>query len=151
MLLIKLTGVLLLTFAGGAYGFFAAAALEKRALALREIHSKTDTLKERIRGDMGELSRLLKMCYGDLPYLEIRGAEVKVLKGVLKEEDIGILEEFFSCLGSLDCEGEYSRICVFESILNSQYEKAQREAAQKSRLIKTAGISIGLGLGILII
>lgn len=151
MLLIKLLGVLLLVFAGGAYGFLAASLLEKRATALREIHSKTNALKERIRGDFGELPALLNLCYKDCPHLEIKGARVRVLAGILRAEDIELLEEFFAELGALDKEGEYSRICVFQSILNAQYEKARREATQKSRLIKTAGISVGLGLGILII
>lgn len=151
MLFIKIIGIFLITFAGGAYGFSAAALLEKRVFALREIYSGTDTLKELIRGESGELTQLLKRCYENCRNLKIVGTEVGVSKGVLTEEDTKILEDFFRNLGSLDAQGEYSRICVFQNLLNAQYKKAQEEASKKSRLIKTLGISAGLALGILII
>ena len=151
MLLIKIIGVMLIAFAGAAYGFSAAALLEKRVAELREIYSGSNTLKELIRSGSGELSYLLGRCYENCGSLEVEGAEVRVLKGVLKAEDTEILEDFFRSLGGLDCEGEYSRICVFESLLKAQYQKAQLDAAKKSRLIKTLGISAGLALGILII
>lgn len=151
MLHIKILGIFLIAFSGTVYGFCKAESFQQRCRILRDLYSKTDTLKERIRGGAGELSHLLKICYGDCKFLEISDSKVKVLNCGLKMEDILILEEFFEGLGFLDAEGEYSRICVFEQLLKARYEEASKEALGKSRLIKTAGISIGLALGILLI
>ncbi|MBP3706474.1 MAG: stage III sporulation protein AB [Clostridia bacterium] len=151
MLHIKIFGIFLIAFSGAAYGFLAAEAFQKRCRILRDIYSKTDTLKEHIRSGAGELSHLLKICYGDCKFLEVSHSKVKVLNDGLKKDDILLIEEFFEGLGFMDAEGEYSRICLFENLLQTKYEEALKEAAGKSRLIKTAGISIGLALGILLI
>lgn len=151
MLYIKIFGIILIVFSFGSYGFIAASRLQKRSLILREIYSKTDALKERIRSGAGELSQLLKICFEGCSSLKIEGSRVTVSKDFLLDEDIKILEDFFRELGSLDAPGEYSRICVFQNLINAQYKKATDESAKKSRLIKTAGISIGLALGILVI
>ena len=151
MVYIKIFGIILIVLACGTYGFLQAEKIQKRALYLREIYAKFDNLKERMRGGAGELSQLLLVCFDGCPSLKIEGSEVTVLKDFLLFEDVEILEDFFSCIGCLDAEGEYSRICVFQGLINTQYKAACEEAGKKSRLIRTAGVSVGAALGILLL
>lgn len=69
----------------------------------------------------------------------------------LKKEDIGIIKSFGNMLGKTDVEGQVSEINQFLSLINEQIAIAEEEKNKNSKLYKSLGTIVGLGIIILLL
>lgn len=65
-------------------------------------------------------------------------------------EDINLIKSFGSMLGKTDVDGQMSEINQFVSLLNGQIVTAEEEKNKNSKMYKSLGTIIGLGIVILL-
>ena len=68
----------------------------------------------------------------------------------LKNEDLNLIRTFGNMLGKTDVEGQISEINQFAILLNGQIEKAKDEEGKNSKMYKSLGTIVGLGIVILL-
>ena len=68
----------------------------------------------------------------------------------LKKEDINLLKSFSNMIGKTDIEGQMSEINEFEVLLKNQIELANEEYNKNSKMYKSLGTILGLGIVILL-
>lgn len=68
----------------------------------------------------------------------------------LKKEDIALIRTFGNMLGKTDVEGQVSEINQFKELLNSQISMAEEENSKSSKMYKSLGTIVGLGIIILL-
>lgn len=68
----------------------------------------------------------------------------------LKNEDLNLIRTFGNMLGKTDVEGQISEINQFAILLNGQIEKAKEEEGKNSKMYKSLGTIVGLGIVILL-
>ena len=68
----------------------------------------------------------------------------------LNGEDIGLLKSFGNMLGKTDIDGQMSEINQFTQLLNGQIVSAEEEKNKNSKMYKSLGTIIGLGIVILL-
>lgn len=64
-------------------------------------------------------------------------------------EDKEILKTLGKLLGKTDKDGQIREICLTENLLENQIQKAEIERNRNTKLYKTLGTVLGLGIGIL--
>lgn len=69
----------------------------------------------------------------------------------LTKEDKEILKMFGKLLGKTDKNGQISEIEISQSFIEKQIEKAEQEKSKNSKLYKSLGISLGIGIVIILI
>lgn len=70
--------------------------------------------------------------------------------GVTKD-DINMLQDFGSILGTTDTEGQISHIQLYKTLFNSQLKKAENDYKTKSKLYKVLGFFTGSAIALMII
>ena len=65
-------------------------------------------------------------------------------------EDINLIKSFGSMLGKTDVDGQMSEINQFVSLLNGQIVTAEEEKNKNSKMYKSLGTIVGLGIVILL-
>lgn len=69
----------------------------------------------------------------------------------LNKEDREVLKMFGKLLGKTDKNGQISEIEISQSFIEKQIEKAEQEKNKNSKLYKSLGISLGIGIVIVFI
>ena len=67
------------------------------------------------------------------------------------KEDKEILKMFGKLLGKTDKKGQISEIEISQSFIEKQIEKAEQEKNKNSKLYKSLGVSLGIGIVIILI
>lgn len=70
---------------------------------------------------------------------------------ILSVDDIRILTDFSKSVGTADEQSEQKNIEMYTKLLQANIEKAKDDIAQKSKLYRTLGLSLGLVIAILLI
>lgn len=162
----KIVGVFLVSSIPVFWGIGQYIYLNRRTALLSEIVQIIMTVKERIRFSKTELDKLFSFLLTQSgfskdsrllinkivkkrSYADILEAFKEITPGLLKEDELSLLAEFFSHLGKSDIKGQIE-LCEF------YFEEFQRIKAredgvktEKSRL--NLGLSLSLGAGIFII
>ncbi|MBO5398026.1 MAG: stage III sporulation protein AB [Clostridia bacterium] len=88
-----------------------------------------------------------------LKELELNGAWNKAVEGAqqFSKEDKEVLYMFGKLLGKTDKNGQISEIEISQSFIEKQIEKAEQEKIKNSKLYKSLGISLGIGIVIILI
>lgn len=137
----KLLGMLLLFVSCAAFGFFKAASFERRHKRLDMICRCMDELYCRILHSSGELDPLMRASFGE-PRDSLIERECGA--GILKREELELLTEFVSSLGSSDTESECSRILLYKSLFEARRDGARASCESGCRLWRTAGVCVGI-------
>ncbi len=72
-------------------------------------------------------------------------------KFILKKEDIKLLKEFGTILGTSDVSSQMNHIKLYIKLLEEQRTAAQTEIDKKSKIYRVFGFSIGLTLSLMLI
>ncbi len=137
----KILGMLLLFSSCAGYGFFRAYALQRRHKRLEDMCKGMEELYSRILHSSGEIDRLMRKSFGDTGenlLLQEQNA------GVLNAEDMKLLVEFLSHLGSADTQSECARIRLYKGLFEAQRDSARDICIGGCRLWRTAGVCTGL-------
>ncbi len=143
MLLIKIIGLALLFVCCCSIGFLRAASLNKRAHRLSQYMKGTGELAQRIRSEAAELKRLLNICY-QKELIKFQDNKVLVSTEYLLKEDLSLLEEFFSSLGTRESTAEYERCILYKELIDNRRCEAEKSARELSKLYNTLGVLGGL-------
>lgn len=76
---------------------------------------------------------------------------IKNLKSDFKDEDKEIIKMFGKLLGKTDITGQVNEIELTMKLIEKQIEKAELEKNQNTKLYKTMGIVLGMGICIILI
>lgn len=171
-MIIKVIGLLLLVAAGAFLGFSAAAGLSRRAAALEKIQRLLIQLGSQIRYTAAPVGELLAAAaaspeFQSLPFLKAAAADLQIdgdfhtawRQGVkeqgeasgLTAADRELLVHFGDGLGRTDVEGQLTNCRLYAEQLGERLEEARRDAATKSRLYVTLGVTGGIGLALLLL
>ncbi|MBQ8202673.1 MAG: hypothetical protein IJZ75_00130 [Clostridia bacterium] len=149
MLILKISGLALTLSASLLFGFYKVSCLKARRDGLRELCLGLKNFESNLTFGLKELPRLLAECFSHLDFLEIKGCGVEIKQGVLSQEDSAIVNEFFSCAGGLDSDGESERTRLYISLLEGQLWRAEENLKNEGKLWRTLSLCIGVGGGIL--
>ncbi len=69
----------------------------------------------------------------------------------LSKDDENIIKDFSNSLGDTDVKGQISNIKMYIELLNKKLKKAEKEAAEKSRVSMSCSLFLGLLISILLI
>ena len=170
-MIIKVIGLLLLVAAGAFLGFSAAAGLSRRAAALEKIQRLLIQLGSQIRYTAAPVGELLAAAasspeFQSLPFLKAAAADLQIdgdfhtwRQGVkeqgeasgLTAADRELLVHFGDGLGRTDVEGQLTNCRLYAEQLGERLGEARRDAATKSRLYVTLGVTGGIGLALLLL
>ena len=100
-------------------------------------------LYNRILYHSGELDRLMLLCFGTTAE-ELEKTERTA--GILGREEMDILCEFLSVIGTADTESECSRILLYKSLFEQRRDVLFEISNKNCRLWQTAGICAGLAI-----
>lgn len=87
----------------------------------------------------------------DKPFCEQWMQMLKLYSKVLSKDDIRLLSDFSKTVGTADEQSEQKNIEMYTKLLQTNIEKAKDDIAQKSKLYRTLGLSLGLVIAILLI
>ncbi len=99
-------------------------------------------------------SKLLKNVSDKMKYknaMEAWNESLDEAKTNLNKEDIQNIKVLGKTLGRTNKEGQISNIEVTESFIEMQISKAKKEEEKNSKMYKTLGIIVGLGIVIILI
>ena len=68
----------------------------------------------------------------------------------LKKEDIRLLKTFGNMMGKTDIEGQINEINQFLILLNGQISNVEEEKNKNSKMYKSLGTIIGLGIVVIL-
>ena len=152
MIYIKFSGLLILFFVCCATGFYFSAKLTKRRKAMEEICLAMDEIPHLIK--LGEeRGKILQKVFKsrNLCIFEDENYAVKVNCSGLKEEDISILNEYFSRFGNGDAASQISICAAYKNLLKAALENARAQEKSKGQLYKTCGVLVAVAMVIFII
>lgn len=66
----------------------------------------------------------------------------------LNESDKKLVCDFFSLLGTSDCDGQTAHCELYISLIKQLLSSQREEAAKKSKLMRLLGIFAGIGVGL---
>ncbi len=150
MFIVKLAGIVLITFSCAIIGFLKSNALASRYKKLLLLLDGVNTLYENIEQGGNTLDIAIKNSFKDCDFLRCEKGMFTCADADLKKDKI-LIEEFFCKLGSSTKKVECDRINNFKIKLKAQLKNAQNESEQKGKIYGTLGICIGLTIAILLI
>lgn len=147
----KLMGIIAVFLSCVSFGFFKSFELIKQRKLLLNIHKGMKSLESGINYSKAELHRLLVEAFGDIGEIEIKGNKAYIKKGTLKNKDYQMICEFLSGLGTLDTKSEVNRIKLYIKLVSDALSEAEVNQNKGVKLWQTVGISVGLGLVIILV
>lgn len=138
----KLFGLLMIFSAASLSGFMKSMQLKQRYKKLCQICRSLGDLKERIRLNSGEISRLIAQCFGALAAAE--NGSFKVNEYGLEKEDIALINEFFHNIGMSDTAAECERAELYISLISKKCSEAEQKCKELCRLYNSIGILGGI-------
>ena len=82
---------------------------------------------------------------------ELWNEEIKSINNSLNNEDREIIKMLGKMMGKTDVKGQISEIDLTMSLIERQIQKAEKEKAKNSKLYKTMGVVLGLGICIILL
>ncbi len=151
-IIIKLTGMILLTGASLFIGINESLRLKKRVQTLDWFSNFVDEIGDRIRCDAEELKRIFSRIPTSVDYITVQTPfSVTIKKCGLNRDDEKLLYEFFLKLGTGDVESQVNRCTAYKNMLSDRKSRAESEYNEKGRLYKMLGLFAGLGVSIILI
>lgn len=152
MLVIKILGLIVLSFTGLLLGTNQVAQLRRRSDALYWFSTNIIFIGEHIRSTANELYDIINSLYGKEAYLTLlRPFKIEIKNNFMNKDDLSTLDEFFVGLGSLDSESEIKRCQMYGKIIENRYKSAQKDYEEKNRLYKMLGLFGGLSVAIMLL
>ncbi len=170
--MVKIIGLLLLVAAGTFLGYRAAAGLSRRADSLDKAQRLLAHLASRMRYTAAPVDELLAQAaataeFAALPFLQAAARAAGTEEGFhaawnegvadygkacgFTESDLELLRSFGEGLGRTDLEGQLDNCRMYAAQLGDRLAEARREAAAKSRLYLTLGVTGGMALALLLL
>lgn len=125
------------------------------------------SLREKLGYTLGELPSLLKSeqkminpilssMSDNLMELGTKASAEKAVASIpasygIQDSDKKLLYDFFSSLGSTDCDGQLAHCDLYISLVKKLIDSQREESAKKSKLYRMLGIFCGIGAGLFFI
>ena len=167
MLILKYLLLGIILFSSSYIGIIKAKTFENRVKELNKFQnallmfkSKIEFTYEPIKNIFEEISKIIYQNEENifLNSINISGSitlawnkAVENIKSDFKDEDKEIIKMFGKLLGKIDLIGQVNEIDLTMKLIEKQIEKAETEKNQNTKLYKTMGIVLGMGICIIVI
>lgn len=152
MLIIKISGLIILSLTGLLVGSKQVVKLKRRSDALQWFATNILFIGEHIRATANELYDIVNSLCGKENYLRLsRPFKIEITDDFLNSDDLGALNEFFENLGRLDTESEIKRCEMYAKIIQNRFKSAHKEYLEKNKLYKMLGLFSGLSVAIIMV
>lgn len=134
--------------------------LNKFQNALIMFKTKIEFTYEPIKNIFEEISKIIYLENKNIFKLTIESEEeinqawknsADIFYGVFTKEDVDVIKMFGKLLGKTDVEGQVSEILLTQKLIEKQIEKAEYEKLKNSKLYKSMGVILGLGICIILV
>lgn len=150
--LIKCIGIIFIIGATSLLGVRSSLKLKKRADTLSWFVSAVCEIRDKVRSTGAEIPKIVEGLYAADRYFTVEAPFKVCLKnGALTEKDQKLLNEFFAGFGMGDIASQISRSDMYLNLLQKEYEAAEGEYAEKSRLYKQLGFFAGLSIAVMVV
>lgn len=123
-------------------GFMKSVQLKQRYKKLDRIYRALGDLKERIRLNSGEISRIVSESFGSLA--ESKNVGFTINESGLNKEDIALINEFFHNIGMSDTAAECERTELYILLISKKRSEAEQNCKELCRLYNSIGILGGI-------
>ena len=149
---VKLIGAAFITIAATLLGFNLSNKLKMRCETLNWYLQSVRIISDRIRYSSSELEKIVQELPAHKGYIEIHNPfSVTAQNEALKDDDMALINEFFSRLGMGDVTQQINICTMYAKEMEARYNDAQKEYKEKSKPIKSFGFLAGLGIAIILI
>jgi stage III sporulation protein AB len=163
-LLFKIAGALLLLVSGTLLGFLLSSKLNQRKNFLRAFQGFLSALETNIRYRGEDIITLIKISSssdtldffmdnnsGDfMDYWSSSISSIPKSYG-LTLEDLNLLNDFGSLLGTTDIDGQINHIALYKTFFDTQLKKAENDYLTKGKLYKLLGFFAGAVVSLILI
>ena len=152
LFLIKFLGLFLITVSTTAVGINKSKQLFLRVSELEWYVKATRAIADKIRYSGDELAKVLLSLQGNAEHFSISSPfKVVLKKNSLNTDDQKAIGDFFENIGLGDTENQLNICSLYSKELSIRLDEARKELREKSKLFKSLGFFIGLGVAIILI
>ena len=167
MIYVKFVNLISILMICSYIGYIKAKIFEKRVIELNQFQnalvmfkSKIEFTYEPINSIFADISKVIYLNEENIFYKtinfkeEIYSSWIKAIdetRNNLNKEDKDVIKMFGKMLGKTDISGQVNEICLTQSLVEKQIQKAEEEKNKNMKLYKTMGVVCGMGICIILI
>lgn len=167
MIYVKFVNLISILMTCSYIGYIKAKTFEKRVIELNQFQnalvmfkSKIEFTYEPINSIFADISKVIYLNEENIFYKtinckeEIYSSWIKAIdetRNNLNKEDKDVIKMFGKMLGKTDISGQVNEICLTQSLVEKQIQKAEEEKNKNMKLYKTMGVVCGMGICIILI
>ena len=154
---IKLFLCILILFCGAVIGLHLSQRLNRRRDILQSFDALFHRAAIRITYNAGSLCEVFSENFAaykfdyDQPFDEQWARFVGLFASVLSKEDIAMLMDFSSGLGTADADSQQRHIALYRNLLNEHIRDAQEAILTKSKMMRLLPLSAGIIVSLMLI
>ena len=167
MVLLKFIDIISIFFICSYLGIYKAKYFENRVIELNKFQNalvmfkgKIEFTYEPIKNIFEEISKIIyennenifkNIVERDCDICSSWNEEIMIIKNCLNMEDREIIKMLGKMLGKTDVKGQINEIELTLNLIERQIQKAEKEKEKNTKLYKTMGVVLGLGICIILI
>lgn len=118
---------------------------------LSQFKTCLEELKCRIGAERTELDEALGYAFYNSECITVSQGKIIRFDVSLNQKDKQIIKELINGMGSLDVSAELERIAFYGELVEVALKEALCDSKEKAKIFQTAGISIGVTAGIMML
>lgn len=152
LFLIKFLGLCLIITATTVVGINKSRELSVRVFTLEWYVKATGLIADRIRYSGDELTKVLLSLPEHQKYFSISSPfKVELKNNGLNTDDENAVQSFFGSIGLGDTEKQLNICSLYGKELSIRLDDARKDLSEKSKVFKSLGFFIGLGIAIILV